>query len=96
MLTLVNHEKLIDAGRATRLGPNWSGQRCLAKTREDISRHRPLINRVFERTQQSWPLIYVSREPFSYPQIYPLIGVDCSTSKQTQKDVGGPKYMFYM
>ena len=29
----VNLEKFIEAGRGTRLGPQWPGQRCLAKTR---------------------------------------------------------------
>ena len=44
MLTLVNHEKLIDAGRATRLGPNWSGQRCLAKTRRGTPCQNPVVS----------------------------------------------------
>ena len=29
----VNHLPLIEAGRATRFGPDWPGKRCLAKTR---------------------------------------------------------------
>ena len=44
MLTLVNHEKLIDAGRATQLGPNWSGQRCLAKTRKGTPCQNPVVS----------------------------------------------------
>ena len=28
-----NHTALIEAGHATRFGPNWPGKRCLAKTR---------------------------------------------------------------
>jgi hypothetical protein len=29
----VNHNPLIEVGRATRFGPDWPGKRCLAKTR---------------------------------------------------------------
>ena len=32
-LTLVNRQKLLEASKATRFGPDWPGQRCLAKTR---------------------------------------------------------------
>ena len=32
-MKIVNHEKLTQAGRATRFGRDWPGKRCLAKTR---------------------------------------------------------------
>ena len=43
MLTLVNREKLIEAGRHMRFGPQWSGQRCLAKTRQGTSCQNPAV-----------------------------------------------------
>ena len=30
----VNHAEFLEAGIATRFGPNWPGKRCLAKTRQ--------------------------------------------------------------
>ena len=43
MLTLVNRKKLIDAGRDTRLGPHWPGQRCRAKTRKGTPCQNPVV-----------------------------------------------------
>jgi hypothetical protein len=43
MLTLVNRKKLIDAGRGTRLGPHWPGQRCRAKTRKGTPCQNPVV-----------------------------------------------------
>jgi hypothetical protein len=43
MLTLVNREKLIEAGRGTRLGAQWPGQRCLAKTRKGTRCQNPVV-----------------------------------------------------
>ena len=43
MLTLVNRKKLIDAGRGTRLGPSWPGQRCHAKTRKGTPCQNPVV-----------------------------------------------------
>ena len=42
-LTLVNHQKLIEAGKATRLGAHWPGQRCLAKTRQGTPCQNPVV-----------------------------------------------------
>ena len=42
-LTLVNHQKLIEAGKATRFGPHWPGQRCLAKTRQGTRCQNPVV-----------------------------------------------------
>ena len=42
-LTLVNHQKLVEAGKATRLGVNWPGQRCLAKTRRGTPCQNPVV-----------------------------------------------------
>ena len=42
-LTLVNHQKLIEAGKATRLGAHWPGQRCFAKTRQGMPCQNPAI-----------------------------------------------------
>ena len=42
-LTLVNHQKLIEAGMATRLGAHWPGQRCLAKTRQGTPCQNPVV-----------------------------------------------------
>ena len=42
-LTPVNLEKFIEAGKATRLGANWPGQRCLAKTRRGTACQNPAI-----------------------------------------------------
>ncbi|MGY8990736.1 MAG: HGGxSTG domain-containing protein [Rhodospirillales bacterium] len=43
MLTLVNRKKLIEAGRGTRLGAKWPGQRCLAKTRQGTPCQNPVV-----------------------------------------------------
>mgnify|MGYP004160997863 CR=1 FL=1 len=43
MLTLVNRKKLIEAGRGTRLGAHWPGQRCLAKTRKGTPCQNPVV-----------------------------------------------------
>ena len=43
MLTLVNRKKLIDAGRGTRLGHSWPGQRCHAKTRKGTPCQNPVV-----------------------------------------------------
>ena len=42
-LTPVNLEKFIEAGKATRLGANWPGLRCLAKTRRGTPCQNPAI-----------------------------------------------------
>ena len=42
-LTLVNHQKLIEAGKATRLGAHWPGQRCFAKTRQGTPCRNPVV-----------------------------------------------------
>ena len=42
-LTLVNHQKLIEAGKATRLGARWPGQRCFAKTRQGTPCRNPVV-----------------------------------------------------
>ena len=34
---------LVEAGKATRLGPNWPGKRCLAKTRRATLCQKPAI-----------------------------------------------------
>jgi hypothetical protein len=43
MLTLVNRQKLLEAGKGTRFGANWPGQRCLAKTRQGKACKNPAI-----------------------------------------------------
>ena len=43
MLTLTNRKKLIEAGRRTRLAPQWPGQRCLAKTRKGTACKNPVV-----------------------------------------------------
>jgi hypothetical protein len=43
MLTLTDRKKLIEAGRGTRLGPSWPGQRCLAKTRQGTPCQNPVV-----------------------------------------------------
>ncbi|MBI78654.1 MAG: hypothetical protein CMM53_12935 [Rhodospirillaceae bacterium] len=43
MLTLVNRKKLVEAGRGTRLGAHWPGQRCLAKTRKGTPCQNPVV-----------------------------------------------------
>jgi len=43
MLTKVNREKFIEAGHSTRLGVNWPGQRCLAKTRRGMPCQNPVV-----------------------------------------------------
>ena len=42
-LTPVNLEKFIEAGKATRLGANWPGLRCLAKTRQGTPCQNPVV-----------------------------------------------------
>ena len=42
-LTLVNHQKLIEADRATRFGPGWPGTICLAKTRQGTPCQNPVV-----------------------------------------------------
>ena len=42
-MKLTNHTDLIEAGIATRFGPNWPGQRCLAKTRKSSPCQNPAI-----------------------------------------------------
>ena len=42
-LTPVNLEKFIEAGRGTRLGAQWPGQRCLAKTRQGTPCQNPVV-----------------------------------------------------
>jgi len=42
-LTLVNRQKLLEASKATRFGPDWPGQRCLAKTRRGALCRNPAI-----------------------------------------------------
>ena len=42
-LTLVNRQKLVEAGKATRLGAHWPGQRCLAKTRQGTPCQNPVV-----------------------------------------------------
>ena len=39
----VNHAELIEAGMATRFGPNRQGRRCLAKTRQGTPCQNPAI-----------------------------------------------------
>ena len=39
----VTHAELIEAGMATRFGPNWPGRRCLAKTRQGTPCQNPAI-----------------------------------------------------
>jgi hypothetical protein len=43
MLTLDSRKTLIEAGRGTRLGPHWPGQRCLAKTRKGTPCQNPVV-----------------------------------------------------
>jgi hypothetical protein len=43
MLTLTDRKKLVDAGRGTRLGAKWPGQRCLAKTRKGTPCQNPVV-----------------------------------------------------
>ena len=43
MLTLVNRQKLLEAGKGTRFGANWPGQRCLAKTRQGKACKNPAM-----------------------------------------------------
>ena len=42
-LTFDNRQRLLEAGRATRLGPGWPGTRCLAKTRQGTPCQNPAI-----------------------------------------------------
>ena len=44
MLTLVNHQKLIEAGKDTRFEANWPGQRRLAKTLPGNNLKIPVMN----------------------------------------------------
>ena len=39
----VNHTDLIEAGIATRFGPDWPGRRCLTKTRQGTPCQNPAI-----------------------------------------------------
>ena len=39
----VNHAELIEAGMATRFGPDWPGRRCGAKTRSGGACQNPAI-----------------------------------------------------
>jgi len=41
-LTLVNRQNLLEASKAKRFGPDWSGQRCLAKTRKGTLCQNPV------------------------------------------------------
>jgi hypothetical protein len=43
MATLTDRKKLIEAGRGTRLGAHWPGQRCLAKTRQGTPCQNPVV-----------------------------------------------------
>ena len=43
MLTLVHRKTLIEAGRGTRLGASWPGQRCLAQTRKGTPCQNPVV-----------------------------------------------------
>ena len=42
-LTPVNLQKFIEAGKATRLGANWPGLRCLTKTRQGTPCQNPVV-----------------------------------------------------
>ncbi len=42
-MNIVNHEKLAQAGMATRFGPDWPGRRCGAKTRAGGACQNPAI-----------------------------------------------------
>ena len=42
-LTLVNRQKLVEAGKATRLGAHSPGQRCLARTRRGTRCQNPVV-----------------------------------------------------
>ncbi len=44
MLKIVNTEKLIELGRGTRFGHQWSGKRCLAKTRHGTRCKNPAVS----------------------------------------------------
>ena len=43
MLTLVHRKTPIEAGRGTRLGASWPGQRCLAQTRKGTPCQNPVV-----------------------------------------------------
>ena len=43
MLNLVNRQKLLEAGKDTRFGASWPGQRCLAKTRQGTPCQNPVV-----------------------------------------------------
>ena len=43
MLKPVNVQKLIEAGLGTRLGDNWTGKRCGAKTRHGLRCKNPAV-----------------------------------------------------
>ncbi len=53
MLTLTDRKKLIEAGRGTRLGAKWPGQRCLAKTRKGHALPEPRRDRS-EQVPDAW------------------------------------------
>ena len=42
-LTLVSRQKLLEASKATRFGPDWPGTRCLAKTRRGTPCQNPVV-----------------------------------------------------
>lgn len=44
MLKIVNTEKLIELGRGTRFGHQWSGKRCLANTRHGTRCKNPAVS----------------------------------------------------
>ena len=43
MLTKANQRKFIESGVATRFGPDWPGNRCLAKNRRGTPCQKPAI-----------------------------------------------------
>ena len=43
MLNLVTRQKLLEAGKDTRFGANWPGQRCLANTRRGAACKTPAM-----------------------------------------------------
>ena len=47
---------LIEAGKATRLGPNWPGKRCLAKTRRATLCQKPAIRGRGRLPTLRWPV----------------------------------------
>ena len=43
MLTKANQRKFIESGVATRFGPDWPGNRCLAKNRRGTPCQKPAV-----------------------------------------------------